>query len=119
MNDQDKHKLPPELQMEIKNYVTDRMNDWIIQFGESMNQTVSGVVQNTIQEAMKEYKVSFDKYVVDDMKWKERANPAVDFFVNVTWSKKFILAIIGFLATILGFIALLKASFPEILKIFK
>lgn len=87
------------------------MNKYTLEISEHLLQTVRGVVNDAITKKMEDFTRSFEEYVEDDLKWKERANPAVDFFVNVTWSKKFILAIIGFMATIVGFIALLKATF--------
>ena len=95
-----------ETSQEIENIVNERMNRYTLELSEHLLQTVQGAVKHE----MNTFTRKLDDYIKDDMEWKERANPAVDFFVNVTWSKKFILAVIGFMAALFGLITLAKSA---------
>lgn len=101
------HTIPPD----VADYISNRLNEFTLQLSEHLAQTVHGAVKETVNGKINDFRKEFNLYVEGDMKWKERANPAVDFFVNVTWSKKFFLGVIAFVATILSFILLVKAIF--------
>ncbi len=101
------HGISPE----IADYITDRLNSFTMQLSEHLSQTVSGTVRSTVNGKLDGFRKEFTDYVTGDLKWKERANPAIDFFINVTWSKKFILGVMGFLAAIFGLIIMIKSIF--------
>jgi hypothetical protein len=60
---------------------------------------IKEVIIKTVNGKIDGFRKEFASYVEEDILWKEKAQPAVDFFRNVTWAKSFILGVLLFIGS--------------------
>lgn len=85
---------------QLKNYMTDRLNTFTLELSEHLAQTVQGAIKFHVNGKIDNLTKSLDLYIEGDAKWKERAEPSVIFFENVTFANGAVMWVLKLLAGI-------------------
>ncbi len=93
---------------EQKQYMDTRLNQFTMELGEHMAQTVQGAVRAAVADAVKvnvngkidSLRGSLEAYKTEDAEWKERAEPMIKTYEGAGWALKSLVGLITVLASV-------------------
>lgn len=107
--------MAPKIPEEIKDYIDTKLQDYTMVLDKHIVECIQGAIANSINKAvddkLKSFHNEFSNYVKSDEKWKQSVNEVVEFFNNLTWSKKFFMGVLAFIGAIFGVGIAIKTLF--------
>lgn len=87
--------------------------DQFLELKLELKEHVAETIRVTVNGKIDSLKADFSKYQKEDLKWKERAEPSVVFFENITVIKRFAIWSFGILSATGGLLLVVKEIFKK------
>lgn len=84
--------------------------DWVNEFKKELKDHVEQTIGETVNGKLDRIKDRLDKYIEQDLEWKQKAQPAIDTFINLRGGYKSILVFSAFLVAVGAAVTVIKKA---------
>lgn len=92
----------------VSKQVTEQLNTFTLQLSQHLSETVQGAVKFHINGKIDALTNKVDEYIKADNVWKKEAQPVIDFYEHMSFSKKFLMGGVVALSAMIGLVVAIK-----------